>query len=99
MVKFTRSTAAARGSNPGRGHGTHHSSGHIEAASHIPQLEGCATQIYNRVRGQVWGDKAGKKKKDWQQLLAQVPIFKKNKKNKICPLAHIYTITVYQTEI
>ena len=33
----------------------------------------------------IWGEKAEKKKKpksqDWQQLLAQVPIFKKNKKN------------------
>ena len=56
----------------------HRSSGRIEAASHIPQLEEPATKIYNCVRG-CWGDKAEKKKKDWQQLLAQVPIFNKKK--------------------
>ena len=44
----------------------HCSSGHVEAASHIPQLEGRATKIYNCVRG-WWGAvvgeiKAGKKK-------------------------------------
>ena len=32
--------------------------------------------------GGIWGEKAEKEKKDWQQLLAQVPIFKKNNKNK-----------------
>ena len=34
-----------------------------------------------------WGDlgeKAEKKRKDWQQLLAQVPIFKKKKKVGFC---------------
>ena len=46
----------------------------------MPQLEGPTTKIYNYVWG-GWGDKAGKKKKDWQQLLAQVPILKKKKKN------------------
>ena len=30
--------------------------------------------------GEVWGEEAEKKKEeDWQQLLAQVPIFKKQK--------------------
>ena len=48
----------------------------------MPQLEGPATGMYNylpraRVGREVWGDKAEKKKKDWQPLLAQVPIFKK----------------------
>ena len=35
----------------------HRSSGHIEVVSHIPQLEACATKIYNCVReGEgVWG--------------------------------------------
>ena len=42
----------------------HRSSGHVEAASHIPQLEGPATKIYNCVRGAVWGDKAEKKKRN-----------------------------------
>ena len=46
----------------------------------MPQLEGPTTRIYNYVwRGGGWGDKAEQKKgkTDWQQLLAQVPIFKK----------------------
>ena len=61
----------------------HRSSGHVEAASHIPQLEGPATKIYNYVRGGgVGGEIKEKKKKDWQQLLAQVPIFKKKKKKE-----------------
>ena len=59
----------------------HRSSAHVEAASHIPQLEGPATKIYNYVPGRGLGNKAEeKRKKDWQQLLAQVPIFTKKKK-------------------
>ena len=42
--------------------GAHSSSGHVEATSHIPQLEGPATKIYNCVQG-VLGNKAEKKKK------------------------------------
>ena len=42
----------------------------------MPQLEGPATGIYNYVlRG--FEQKKEKEKKDWQQMLAQVPIFKK----------------------
>ena len=37
-------------------------SGSNEAASHIPQLEGPETEIYNYVRGRGWGDKVEKKK-------------------------------------
>ena len=50
----------------------------------MPQLEGPATKIYNYVPGGIWGGKAEKKKKrkDWPQLLAQAPIFKKKKKRK-----------------
>ena len=51
----------------------------------MPQLEGPTTKIYNYVLG-GFGEgkkKQEKKEKDWQQLLAQVPIFKKKKtKNK-----------------
>ena len=47
----------------------------------MPQLEGPTTkksiQLYT---GGIWGEKSRGKKKDWQQLLAQVPIFKKTKK-------------------
>src|SRR3712207_7195740 len=53
----------------------HHSSGHTEGASHMPQLEGHTTRIYNYVLGGFGEKKRGKKRKkkeDWQQLLAQV---------------------------
>ena len=45
----------------------------------MPQLEGPATRIYNYVLG-GFGKK--KKKEDWQQMLAQVPILKTNKQTK-----------------
>ena len=48
----------------------HRSSGHAEAASHMPQPEGPTTRIYNYVLGALWGEE-----EDWQQMLAQVPIF------------------------
>ena len=57
----------------------HRSSGHIEAVSHMPRLEGPATKIYNYVPG-GFSEIKQKKNKDWQQLLAQVPIFKTKKK-------------------
>ena len=44
----------------------------------MPQLEGPTTKIYNYVLG-GFGEKKQKKKEDWQQLLAQVPIFKKKR--------------------
>ena len=44
----------------------------------MPQLEGPTTKIYNYVLG-GFGEKKQKKKKNWQQLLAQVPILKKQK--------------------
>ena len=47
-------------------------------AAHIEELEGLTTEIYNYVLGGC-GEKKAEKKKDWQQLLAQVPIFKKRK--------------------
>ena len=40
----------------------HHSSGHVEAASHIPQLEALTTRIYNHVPGN-FGEKKVKKRK------------------------------------
>ena len=54
----------------------HRSSGHAEAASHMPRLEGATTKIYNYVLGAFGEKKQEKKKEDWQLLLAQVPIFK-----------------------
>ena len=56
-------------------------------ASHMPQLEGPTTKIYNYALGGLGEKKQKKKKKeDWQQLLAQVPIFKKKKACKSCYL-------------
>ena len=46
----------------------------------MPQLEGPTTKIiyiYNYILG-AFGEEKQKKKEDWQQLLAQGPIFKKN---------------------
>ena len=44
----------------------------------MPQLEGPTTKKYTTM---YWGDLGGgvQRKEDWQQLLAQVPIFKKKK--------------------
>ena len=39
----------------------------------MPQLEGPTTKIYSYVLG-GFGEKKQEKIKDWQQLLAQVPI-------------------------
>ena len=41
----------------------------------MPQLEGPTSKIHNYVLGGLGEKKQEKKKKDWQQLLAQVPIF------------------------
>ena len=53
----------------------HCSSSHTEMASHIAQPGEPTTRIYNYVLGS-FGEKK-KEKKDWQQTLAQVSIFKK----------------------
>ena len=58
----------------------HRSSGHAEEASYIAQPEALTTRVYNyALKG--FGDEEEKKKKkknkDWQQMLAEVPIFKK----------------------
>ena len=53
----------------------------------MPQLEGPTTEIYNCVLGGL-GEKNQKNKQtkdDWQQLLAQVPIFGKKKKRIALP--------------
>src|SRR3712207_6271109 len=59
----------------------HCSSGHAEAASHMPQPEALTSRIYNYVLGGFGEKKNNNNKEDWQQMLAQVPIFKK-KQNK-----------------
>ena len=56
-VKYSRSATGGPGSDPGRAL-THRFSGHAEAASHIQQLEGCATMTYNYLLG-LWGKKGG----------------------------------------
>ena len=58
----------------------------------MPQLEGPTTKNIQLCTGGLGGEKAGAGgKEDWQQLLAQVPIFKKkrrkgSKKKVIVPL-------------
>ena len=47
---------------------THCSSSHAVSASHIEELEGLRTSIYNYVLG-LWGE-GKKKEEDWQQKLA-----------------------------
>ena len=61
----------------------HCSLGHGEAVSHMQQLEGPTTKIYNYVLG-GFGEKKQEKKKDWQELLAKVPILQKkcNRKHR-----------------
>ena len=51
--------------------------------THRAEPEGPTTRIYNYVVGELWGEEEAKKKKDWQQVLAQVPIFEKEFKKKI----------------
>ena len=48
-----------------------------EAASHITQPEALTARIYNYVLGGFGEKKEKRKKEDWQQMLAQMPIFKK----------------------
>ena len=77
MVKFARSPSATQGFvslDPGRRHGTAHQA-ISEVASHIAELEGPTTRIYNYVQGGF-----GEKKKDWQQMIAQGQTLKKKKK-------------------
>ena len=77
VVKFVSSTSTAQGFMVRIWEQTWHPSiGHAEAASHMPQLEGPTTKIYNYVLGGFGEKKQGITKEDWQQLLAQVPILK-----------------------
>ena len=49
----------------------------------MAQRRGPTSRIYSYALGQLWGEEEGKKiKKDWQQMLAQMPIFKKRKHRK-----------------
>ena len=59
VVKFAHSASAAQcftSSNPGRWT-WHHSSGHAEVASHMPQLEGPTTKNTQLCTGGLWGEK------------------------------------------
>ena len=47
-------------------------------ASLIAELEASTTRTYNYVGGGGWGEEEGKDTADGQQMLAQVPIIKKN---------------------
>ena len=59
VVKCTSSATGGPGSDPRRAQ-THRLSGHAEAASHIQQLEGCATMTYNHQLG-LWGKQKRRK--------------------------------------
>ena len=66
VAKFVCSAWAARGlvfagSNPGRGHGTTWT-WHAEATSHMPQLEGPTTKIYNYALRRYEEEKQKKKR-------------------------------------
>ena len=83
MVKFARSASAALGfagsdPGPGPGHGIHQAMLRRHPTQHYqkgPQPE--YTTMY-------WGALGRRRrKKDWQQILAQVPIFKKILKKRI----------------
>ena len=58
---------------------------------HTAELEGATSRIYNYVLG-GFGEKEKKEKigEDWQQMLAQVPIFKKKKKKANHPDSEIH---------
>ena len=62
VANFVCPASVAPGLDPGRGRDTR-SLGHVEAASHIPQLEGPTTKTYNYVLGGFGEKKAGKKKR------------------------------------
>ena len=72
-VKSVRSAAAPQGFtgwDPGRGHGT----ARLAMLRQRPTGHERDVQLgYTTGYRGIWGDKAGKK--DWQQLLAQGPIF------------------------
>ena len=60
----------------------HCSRGHAEAEYHMPQPEGPTARLYNYVLGHFEEkQKKKEKKEDWQQMLVQVPIFKKKRIN------------------
>ena len=76
VVKLAHSASLARDSDPWRRRGTHGSSGHAELASHIAQPEVLKLE-YTTMDPGGFREKKKKKEKDWQQMLVQVPIFKK----------------------
>ena len=57
IVNCACSSTGGPCSDPGYSH-THRLFGHAEAASHIQQLEGCATMTYDYQLG-LWGKKRG----------------------------------------
>ena len=71
------------------------------AASHIAQPEAFTTRIYNYVLGGFGEKKKKKKKDDWQEMLAQVPIFKKKTCQKLqnldggCLDAHFTSLSIF----
>ena len=58
----------------------HHSSGHAEAVSHMPQVEGPTTKIYNYVLGGFGEKKQGKKRRLETVVSSSANLKKKKKK-------------------
>ena len=82
MVKFTRCAAAAEGFaglDPGRRHGTARQTT-LRWRPTCHNYRDSQLKVCNYVLGGFGEKKAEKKKEDCQQMLAQVLIFKKNKK-------------------
>ena len=79
VVKFVRSAVAAQGSDPGHGHGAaRRATLRWRPISHNwKNMQLGHTTVYG---GGLW-EIEQKKKKDWQRLLAQVPIFQKKKED------------------
>ena len=73
-----------------------HRHGHGEAVSHVAQPEGPTTRINNCILRDLGEKNKKKKNEDWEQMLAQVPIFKKKKIHIVNPkqsLAHTFIHT------
>ena len=94
VVKFTCSASAAQGfagSDLGRQHGTAHQ-------AMLRRHPTCHKQRHSQLEytTMYWGAlgrrrRRNKETKDWQQMLAQVPIFKRKKKNHLGSFRNLHT--------
>ena len=94
VVKFARSVSAAQGftsSDPVRGLSTAHQA----MLRWRPTQHNQKDHNYNiqLCTGGLWGEEEKEKKKDWQQMLAQVRILKKKKETRK-KMPHLDTIEI-----